>query len=358
MPEHHPGSFSFLPSSTLALRGRRILTLGLWAGIAGLGCSGGGSTSGGSGGGSGNGGTLATCPASTRVGGFAVQLIAAAANRGAYTSFGGGVKDAVDPREARQEVAKDGACRLTAAVPLTCTPACTGVQICAGQNQCVNEPTYQDVGTVTLSGLPTAITVAPVANQYYKDLSAVAYPPFAPGAQISLMSAGGKYAAFSLSGAGIAPLEFAGTGLDVARNRALAMTWTPPPASAGAARIFARMDIAHHGGGSARIECDLPDTGSAAIPAGLINQLIDRGTAGFPTLSLTRVVAASTNIAPGCVDLAIASPIERSLTVEGVMSCNCTANDPASPCEADGIPCPVGKTCIPAGMPGGLTCGS
>jgi len=35
------------------------------------------------------------------------------------------------------------------------------------------------------------------------------------------------------------------------------------------------LDIAHHGGIPARVECDVADTGAAAISAGLIGKLVE-----------------------------------------------------------------------------------
>ena len=96
-------------------------------------------------------------------------------------------------------------------------------------------------------------------------------------------------------------------------------------------------------------------TGSATIPAGLINQLIEKGTAGFPTISLTRRTLDSQTIEPGCVDLSVASPVEREIEVEGVVSCNC---DSTVECPSDDPkPCHEGQVCRAAGTPGGLTCG-
>lgn len=248
------------------------LALALAAGLVTGGCSGGSSAGGGTGGASAVGGAAGTleykpCPQATRVGGFSVQLTPAAGGAPAFTSFGGGVQNAPDPRHGRVELANDGPCALTDVPTLTCARDCTASnQICAGNNSCITEPTFQNVGTVTVTGLPTAVNVIrPDNSQYFMDLADIAYPPFADGAALKLSTGGGNYGAFTLLGQGITPLESSGDGLQLARNTALNITWTPPP-SAGVTRIIMSMDISHHGGGAARIDCDVPDTGSATIP--------------------------------------------------------------------------------------------
>jgi hypothetical protein len=94
----------------------------------------------------------------------------------------------------------------------------------------------------------------------------------------------------------------------------LPFTWTAP-AGGGASRILVEVEIGHHGGVAAHINCDLPDTGSGEIPASLVTALIAEGVHGFPTLSLTRRTIASTNVGAGCVDLAVAATVSREITV-------------------------------------------
>lgn len=272
--------------------------------------------------------TYKPCDQTTKVGGFSIQLLESTAK---YTSIGGRVRDSVDPTDIWDELVKEGDCRIKFGRQLTCAPGCAATQFCAGNNQCVAQPVSQDVGTVTVSGLAMPVSIFPVNKQYSGSLDAT-FPPFAPNADVKLRSGGGAYAAFTLSGRGITPLVFPGTGLNLSKGQPLTVTWTPPPAPESA-RIVAVVDIAHHGGIAAKLECDVADSGSLTIPATLISQLIDRGTAGFPTVSLTRRTMDSTMVTPGCVDLAVASAVEREASVEGVISCS------------QDLPCPAGKTC-------------
>jgi hypothetical protein len=312
--------------------------------------SGGGGGSGagaGGAGGSGGGGSTGTlaykpCDPNNRAGLFSVSLVQSD-DTPSFTAFQGGVKNGIDPTRAWDESAKEGDCRVLKGRMLVCSTPCAVGKVCAGSNMCVDEPTTQDTGTVTVTGLGATQTVSFIAGQgYYATLPAgTAFPPFAPDAQVLLKSTGGKYPALSLAGRGVEPLEFAGTGLLIARGKPLAVSWTAPK-KAGSSRIHVSMDIAHHGGIASRLECDVADTGSTTVPATLINKLLDQGMAGFPSINLTRQTLDSTMLAPGCVEFAVASARERSLDVEGVISC--TGNPPCPDGEKCTF-CPMGQTC-------------
>jgi hypothetical protein len=297
----------------------------------------------GSGGSGGNPGGLLPykpCQPGSRVGGFAVQLMPAMADASppaaAYTQVNGGVLDRVDPTTLWQTTDSDGDCKLVVGSSPACNPACGTGQVCGGQNQCSPEPVSRSVGTVVITGLSAPVSLMPLASYkvvYYAALPASAkYPPFSPGDPVALSADGGAVGAFELGGRGIEPLVFPGTGLSISAGQPLAINWTAP-APGGSSRVLIALDIAHHGGVAARVECDVADTGSATIPASLLDKLVARGTAGFPTVSLTRRTLDSTSIAPGCVDFAVASTVERDVQVAGVQSCN------------DSKPCPSGRTC-------------
>jgi hypothetical protein len=293
------------------------------------------------------------CELSTRVGGFAVQLVETMFGNPAYTSVSGGVRNAVKPSEVwTQEGDAAGGCRMMVAASYSCTTPCTGGMICGGQDVCIVEPTFQSAGVVTVTGVGTStLNINPAGNAYNASPgSSAAFPPFSPGARVTLAAAGATIPAFTLYGEGITPLEFAGTNLKAEAGKDFAFTWTAPPPG-GQTRIFARMEIGHHGGVAARIECDLPDTGSGTIPAALVTALVAKGIHGFPELSLTRRTTDSTQITQGCVDLAVASPAARAITActaSGVcpVSCNCTTGVDCDLQDAP-LPCAGGGTCKP-----------
>jgi len=319
--------------------------LGLTSGLGALGCGGGGSGGTGGGGGTGSpggstGNLNAACSRDTRFGGFSVQIVEMEGND-PFTSINGGVRNGVVPLDVwQQKGAEAGGCKLMVGPSLVCTTACISPQTCAGQNTCVDQPTFQSAGTVTLTGIgSSALTVNPMQNFYSASLTNP-YPPFSPGAAVHLAAAGGAIPAFAFDAVGIEPLAFAGTNLVMMNGQDFTFTWTPP-ATPSDARIFVKAEIGHHGGVAAEIDCDLADTGSGKIPAALVSALIAEGVHGFPTVSLTRRVITSTSVGGGCVDFAVAAPVEREIgvcTTAGtcVVSCNTIGSTDE---------CPSGKSC-------------
>ncbi|MEO7668436.1 MAG: hypothetical protein ABIW57_03800 [Polyangia bacterium] len=325
--------------------------------LAVVGCSGGNGNpgTGGSGAGSGGAGGAASgelvykpCDPAQRTGLFALELKSAAGDVGAFTQFGGALRDKVSPGTVLVSKRKEGDCSIMVAPNLSCAPACTNLSICLGQNQCAPPPVNQGIGEIQITGLATALTASPLGNNAYSTSLPVAtqFPPAAPGATIGFSAAGaGAIAALSLQGRGISPLEVPTTPPMILKTpQPLTITWTPP-AMAGKSRIYLSMDIAHHGGGSAQLECDWPDTGSGVLSAAMLTALLAEGSAGFSTYSLVRRTADSATVGAGCVEFDVASTADREVTIEGIISCN----------DQD-LPCPEGRVCRPAGVPGGLAC--
>jgi hypothetical protein len=249
-----------------------------------------------------------------------------------FAQVTGGVHDRVDPHEAWQDLSRDGGCKVITLPPFVCSPPCAGGNpVCAGQDRCVPEPVLQDLGPVTMTGLPSPLVALSATSKSYYAPFPGPYPPFPPEAEIRLAVAGGPYGAFSLAGRGIEPLRFPEARMEVIRNRPLSVSWAP--GQPGSARILVVLDIAHHGGIGARVECDVADTGSVTIAGTLINALIEQGTAGCPSISVTRRTVDSTTIAPGCVEFAVASDVQQPVEVEGVISC------------CDNSTCPAGLSC-------------
>jgi len=93
------------------------------------------------------------------------------------------------------------------------------------------------------------------------------------------------------------------------------------------------LDISQHGGTKGQVSCYVPDNGSLVISAEMVTQLIDRGVAGFSTISITRKSVGSANIPQGRVDLLLISGTELPVEVQGYRSCN------------DNTDCEGGQTC-------------
>ena len=95
--------------------------------------------------------------------------------------------------------------------------------------------------------------------------------------------------------------------------------------------IWLRRDIRESGSGKTGTTNVLRTAGK--IPAALVTKLLSLGVAGFPTVVVTRQWIGSTTIAPGRVDLVISSSLERTVTIDGLVSCT------------DTVDCPDGQTC-------------
>jgi hypothetical protein len=242
-----------------------------------------------------------------------------------YTRFHGAVGTRESPNR-YQVLATEGSCHLRALPELNCAPPCTGGLVCGTGNQCAAHPDFVSVGTVTLDGLGAPVEISPMGEvpviSYDQPVLDVPYPPADPGAPITLQTGGGDYAPFALTGRGIPPLKLTVPDLVVARGQPLSLTWTAPDAP-GAARIKADLSVGPAAAPHAQIKCDLPDTGSAQIPASLIDQLFSLGVGEFSVITAARVTIDSTTIEPGCVEFWVSSPISQVGNIGCVSDTDC-----------------------------------
>jgi len=282
-----------------------------------------------------SGGTSSQDPSAV-VGSFIVELVGKTDSSDPYVAVSGKVYDGVTPSTVVWDMVTSGAgCQLLKPRAPFCSTPCSG-GVCVEDDQCASYPTAQDLGPVTLQGLGSAdVVMKPIANSYQLpgDVT-LAYPPAAEGAPLTLKVSGGPYGAFSIQTKMVAPLLAAGT-LTLDASQPLDLKWTAPSDTA-LARMQVKVDISHHGGSKGKIECDVPDSGSLQIPASMIARLIDLGVAGFPTVTLTRVVSGSTALAPGKVSLQALSSVALELIVPGVQSCHEDTDCPSGkPCQQD-----------------------
>jgi hypothetical protein len=274
-----------------------------------------------------------------RVGEFSVLLVGPKSDEEGQTKLVGRVADAppaLDVLWEKQQEAS-GCVLRTPRVPF-CDPLCTGGAICVEDDVCKPSPKALNAGKLTVKGLRTAsgdseFTVEPV-NNTYMPITRLAYPAFDAGDAIELRAAGGDLKGFTLTGKGIAPLELEGTDprFPLKRGSGLKLSWKAPTGDVGT-RIQVKLDISHHGGSKGVIECDVSDSGSLTIPASLTDALIDLGTAGFPTVIVTRSALSSTTTSAGRVDFKIYMYVEAGIDIEGNVSCD-SEN-----------PCPNGSAC-------------
>lgn len=286
--------------------------------------------------------------ANVLVGTFQSSLVAPDTATGAagYTSFIGKVSDGATPAQIIWTAGSTaGACVLSKPSVPFCNTPCGGSAVCVAENTCKAYPSAKSVGTVRVTGIKTAagateFSVDPVAGSYQPAAgTSLPYPAFAEGDPITVNAAGGVYAPFSISTVGIAPLAITSTNLTVSSGQAVTLTWTPPTKSIGS-KIYVKLDISHHGGTKGMIECNTDDTGSLTIAASLVTELVNLGTAGFPSIIVTRKAPiGSAVIAPGRVDLVVQSSIEQYVTIPGVTSCNSNTD-----CK-NGMTCQSDLTC-------------
>jgi hypothetical protein len=272
------------------------------------------------------------CAAEQAVGEFVIELASD------FTRVGGRVSDAVLPSRVPDELAREGDCRLLESVVTTCAPACpVATQVCGRDASCVPLPRARDLGRVAVYGLlvPLGMTANEVTKSYANPATPVLpNPGFLPGADLRLVTGGGDYAPFELRGWGISALGMSAEDSVVSQGRALPITWQAPE-EVGPARLHVELNVNQHGSTSSWVECDFLDSGAAEVPATLIDGLIARGLSGYPTLTAARRTATRTLIEPGCVDLLVASEVVSDIQVDGIVSCDVSAD------------CPAGQRCLP-----------
>lgn len=255
------------------------------------------------------------CANEARIGTFSVRL------QDGFSSADGRVFDGVVPANVRAVTAEMGACQLLEGRNLFCDPACGAGETCGEDGVCIEYPRARSVGAVTLSGLKVALEMTPSSVGYYSNGSTnLPHPAFDEGAGLRLSAPGDELAGFELAGAGIAPLAGVPAELALERGAGLTVTWTP--GAEPAARVRLVLDLAHHGGVAASLECDgLDDSGQFDVPTTLVDALMDIGVAGYPTITVSRRTGDHADLTEGCVEFTIVSETVSDLIVPGVTSC-------------------------------------
>ncbi len=263
------------------------------------------------------------CPTSHRVGGF--ELAHWDGPDEGFATATGQVNDAVIPATIRFEAGEEGACILWQKIVPYCEEACEPDEACSHDGECVPYPVPQDIGPVTISGLsaPLDLTADDFGN--YWDTS-LGYPLFEPGSPIEL-DAGDL---FSLQGFGVETLVVPEPNWLLVPGEDMTVSWT---ASGHPAWIELTFNIDQHGLSPLTMVCEVPDTGSATLPAALLDQLVNSGVSGYPSAWMRRRTADAYAIQQGCVDLQVFSHVGVDMGVEGY-----------TPCSRD-EDCPEGQHC-------------
>lgn len=273
------------------------------------------------------------CPIAERLGGFVIEV------QPEYSFADGKVADGVNPISVLDEVATEGGCRLLHKEFPFCDPLCQPGFTCAKGGECVPFPENQDVGTVTIKGLVKDVELEPkVPGLIYFDVQ-LPHPAFEAGAPIHLTTTLGWAGELDLYGVGSDPIQLVESQWSVQEGKPLSFSWDAPKAEVRS-HVAVFLNIDQHGNSPVTLHCEFEDTGSASLPATLIDALLNYGVSGYPNAMVTRRTADRNDLSQGCVDLLITTPAAPSVEVSGHYPCSSPLDCP------DGLDCNLAiETC-------------
>lgn len=288
--------------------------------------AGGSALGGSSGSGATNAGTSGSAggPPEQVYGSIKVELERAAGGDDGYTTLIARFADGPTPPTIPLELdSESGDCQLLVPSRPFCEACASGV--CTADDVCTDYPTAVAMGTLTVDGLGETLVIEPVTAMHVYQSSALPNPPCVPGEPVQASSS-----EFELSAACISELELTGPDpIPVESGEVVPVAWEP--SETAGSRIQIALDIAHHGGKTGEIRCDVPDTGSFDIPEPLVTKLVGLGLAGYPTIEVSRV-SIGTDPTGRELNLVISSKTVRDVDT-GVTSCQGDED------------CPEGQTC-------------
>lgn len=251
------------------------------------------------------------CPTEQRVGGF--ELAHWDGPDEGFATATGAVTDAVIPSTIRFEVGRSDGCVLWQKIVPYCEQPCEADEACDHDGECVPYPVPQDIGPVAFGGLNQPLELSADAYGNYWDTS-LDYPLFDAGTGV-LASAPGI---FELRGFGVEPLVVPAASFELVPGQDMDITWT---AGSSPAWVEFTFNIDQHGLSPLTMICQLEDTGSAALPAGLLDQLVNSGVSGYPSAWMRRRTADAAQLEQGCVDLQVYSHVAVDMSVQGFTPC-------------------------------------
>lgn len=244
-------------------------------------------------------------PAALRGGCESERLIGSFELDSHNASISGQVKNAVVPSVIRETVAEQGACKLTRQLVLFCEKVCTAGQSCSAEGTCIDAPTNQNLGTVSIDGIATPIEIPPNPPSYLYFDTKLTSPPFEPGAPIHLRASGGDLSGFDLYGKGVEPLLGADSVWTVVTGQELAISWAK--GTIQEAKVMISFSLDQHGVTPVQMVCEVEDTGSFIISSQQIDNLMELGVT-VPTIGIIeRHTVDSIYIEQGCIEFKIVS---------------------------------------------------
>jgi hypothetical protein len=265
------------------------------------------------------------CPLETHFGSFVVEAYQD------YAYVDGALADGVVPATVLAAVSSEGDCTLWKRNNPYCEPTCASGYTCDFEGECVPYPVETDLGTVTVYGLTADVVMEPVSPGYGYFFTTLSFPGFREGELVELATSGGAIEPFTLHGVGPALLEPAGPW-SVQGGSPLAVQWNAPVTTVRT-EVRLSLTIDQHGQTPLTLVCHFPDSGSAEVPASVVDALVSAGVTGYPTGFLRRQTADSVQANGGCVDLLVDHDVKVEVTVTGHTPCD--SNDD----------CPPGETC-------------
>jgi hypothetical protein len=274
-------------------------------------------------------------------GAFVVLLTAANESTGndAFASFQGNVRTATLVESIEWDfVREEGECQLLVPVFPFCDPACESGMVCVAGDMCIPEAQPVNIGPVNVSGLMTEegaseFSISPVGSKsnYLPPASiTLAYPPAEDGAAVTL-SGEIEGAPLTIETSGIAPLSIDMEEVPIGGDEDAIVTWGAP-GSDSQSEMELLVDISYHGGVKGKVICNTADDGEHAIPASILNDLIDLGVAGFPTITFHRVARGASS-APHEIEFRVEQNVQIPVAIDGLVSCTFPED------------CPEGETC-------------
>lgn len=265
------------------------------------------------------------CDIAERIGRFTIE---------AQSDFGvvqGSVSNGVIPATIPTLDSESGDCRLNKRRTLTCLPACVAGETCGEGGECIPFPEPISAGTITILGLTKPTSMVAQAPSFLYFAPGANNPPYAPLSEITLSASGSAVRPFNLFGVGSEPLTESPTWI-LDEGEDFELTWPATDANAGTT-VLVEVTVDQHGASPLSLSCEFPDTGSATVPATMIDQLLQAGISGFPNGRITRRTVDHVDMEAGCIELAVGSPRSATIAVAG-----------HTPCDGPGD-CPEGQHC-------------
>ena len=237
-----------------------------------------------------------------------------------YAYINGAVTNGVVPATILTALTTVGDCTLWRRENPYCDPSCDPGYTCDFDGSCVEYPEGQDLGTVTVDGLLSPVSMDPVDPGALYFNTSLGNPPWDPGSLVTLQTGGGVYDPITLYGVAPDDLTVETTEWVVTQGQPLAVAWTAP-ASTSRAKVRVTVNIDQHGTTPVTAVCWFDDDGAAEVPSEVIDGLVTLGVTGFPSGTIARQTVDNAAAGAGCADLTLSSSRTPTVSVYGYTPC-------------------------------------